>query len=260
MRSRTPVSIKILRRNRASMKFLILVGIILVTALVLYHMRMGRVFPAQVILTGESIPDECENKTYVADRAEYIVEGIVEKAIVEEGIRPPTYIIKVESSIKGDIKEKEIQLVDQDCSYGFFEEGEKVRIYFEKRNGEFVITCGVFGIEDKFPPFRVIESYTVTKECENKTYVADRAEYIVEGIVEKIIAIFPRGRKSPTYYYIIEIESSIKGDIKEGKIQLVGGLHKFLEEGEKVKIYFEERNGKFFTTCGGFGIEKKPKG
>jgi hypothetical protein len=135
------------------MKPLILVGIILVTALVLYHMRW-RVFPAQVILTGESIPGECENKIYVADRA----------------------------------------------------------------------------------------------------------EYIVEGIVEKIIAIFPRGRKSPTYYYIIEIESGIKGDIKEGKIQLVGGLHKFLEEGEKVKIYFEERNGKFFTTCGGFGIEKIPKG
>ena len=250
---------KILHRNRASMKLLILVGTILVTALVLYYMRIEIVFPVQVILTSESIPGECKNKTYIADRAEYIVEGVVEKAIVEEGLRPPTYIIKIESSIKGDIKEGEIQLVDQDCSYGFLKEGEKVRIYFEKRNDDFFITCGVFGIEDKFPPFRVMESYAMTKECENKTYVANKADYIVEGVVEKIIAIFPKGRKTPTYYYVIKIESSIKGDIKEGEIQLVDGLHKFLEEGERVRIYFEKRDGKFFTTCGGFGIEKIPK-
>ena len=116
----------------------------------------------------------------------------------------------------------------------------------------------------------------ITPQCKNRTYINDTADYIIEGTVERIKVEHPGGRKTPiTYitYNNIKIEKYIKGDIKKSEIQIVvdwtllGAIHTQLgaipdylypsfHEGEKVRIYFEKRNDKFFITCNVFGIEK----
>jgi|GEM_PF-3938724 len=169
-------------KERISIRSLILVGVVLVTAFALLY-YMGRIFPTWVILTSELTP-ECENKTYVTDRADYIVEGVVEKVKIEHpgGVEIPDYyvVVKVEKFIKGRLDTDRIQVV----FYGstryevlsilskilspeeikqrfswideigvYFREGERVRICFEKGKGNFFITnkffttCSVFGIE-----------------------------------------------------------------------------------------------------------------
>jgi hypothetical protein len=182
MRSGTSTGIKILHKDvhvsMKSLRKLILVGIVLVITLIIFYAEKGKFSPAQVILTDELIP-ECKNKTYVAYRAEYVIEGVVEKVKSEHlgGIEIPDYYVdvKIEKFIKGKPKADRIQVVlhgstrykvraillriqsPEEIEERFpwiyhvdaipFREGERVKIYFEKRNGDFLITCSVFGIE-----------------------------------------------------------------------------------------------------------------
>jgi hypothetical protein len=122
-------------------------------------------------------------------------------------------------------------------------------------------------------PIQVMFTSEITPQCKDRAYVDDTADYIIEGTVERIKVEHPGGRKTPITYNNVKIEKYIKGDIKKSEIQIVvdwaqlGAIHTQLgaipdylypsfHEGERVRIYFEMRNEKYFITCSVFGIEK----
>jgi len=107
---------------------------------------------------------ECTDKSYITQTADYIVEGTVEE--VESrwnegrtGIFTYTDLI-IENYVKGaPFAENTLQIVTPGGTVGeitqavedqpIFHEGKKVRIYFQEANGEFSIVCGPFGVEER---------------------------------------------------------------------------------------------------------------
>lgn len=120
-------------------------------------------------------------------------------------------------------------------------------------------------------PLQVMLTSEIMPQCRDRAYVADTADYIIEGTVERIKFEHPREIEVADTYNDVKIEKFIKGDLKSSEIQVViygdvleriynqfGEIIDYppLHEGEKVRIYFEKRNDKFFITCSIFGIEK----
>lgn len=106
---------------------------------------------------------ECGDRNYITDTADYIVEGTVEKVESkwnEEMTSIFTYSdLSVAKYVKGaPFAENRIQIVTPGGTVGevsqwvedqpIFHEGKKVRIYFQKLDGEFSIVCGQFGVEE----------------------------------------------------------------------------------------------------------------
>jgi len=106
---------------------------------------------------------ECQDKQYIISTADYIVEGIVER--VESNWNEDKSAIftdtnlSIEKYVKGaPFTENELQIVTPGGTVGditqvvedqpIFHEGKRVRIYFQKIDGEFHIVCTQFGVED----------------------------------------------------------------------------------------------------------------
>lgn len=103
---------------------------------------------------------ECSDKEYIAKITDYIIEGTVEKAESkwnEEKTSIFTYTdLKIKKYVKGNpFTENKLQIITSGGTVGkisqgiedqpIFHQGKKVRIYFEKTNGEFSIVCGAMG-------------------------------------------------------------------------------------------------------------------
>ncbi len=107
---------------------------------------------------------ECTDKSYITQTADYIVEGTVEKVEsrwneARTGIFTYTDL-RIENYVKGTpFNENTLQIVTPGGTVGeisqavedqpIFHEGKKVRIYFQAVNGEFSIVCGQFGVEER---------------------------------------------------------------------------------------------------------------
>ena len=106
---------------------------------------------------------ECQDKQYIISTADYIVEGIVER--VESNWNEDKSAIftrtnlSIEKYVKGaPLARNEIQIVTPGGTVGditqvvedqpIFHEGKRVRIYFQKIDGEFHIVCAQFGVEE----------------------------------------------------------------------------------------------------------------
>ena len=117
---------------------------------------------------------ECANKSYITETADYIIEGTVEKVESkwnEERTSIFTHTdLRIEKYVKGTpFPEDKLQIITTGGTVGeitqvvedqvIFHEGKKVRIYFQKTNGEFSIVCAYFGVEE-------VDSYLPSKSTE----------------------------------------------------------------------------------------------
>ena len=110
---------------------------------------------------------ECGDKNYVARVSDYIIEGRVEKVEAmwnQDKSQILTYTnLSIEKYVKGaPFPQKKLKIVTAGGTVGeisqwvedqpIFHEGKRVRIYFEKLDGEFAIVCAQFGVEDLDSP------------------------------------------------------------------------------------------------------------
>jgi uncharacterized protein YodC (DUF2158 family) len=106
-------------------------------------------------------------------------------------------------------------------------------------------------------------------ECADEAYRTEKADYIIEGTVEKVECKWNQGRVGIFTYTDLRIEKYVKGTpFAENKLQIVtsggtvGEMSQWVEdqsifhEGKRVRIYFEEVNGEFLIVCGQFGVEE----
>ena len=106
---------------------------------------------------------ECSNKSYITESADYIIEGTVEKVESkwnEKRTSIFTYTdLRIEKYVKGTpFTEDKLQIVTPGGTVGeisqwvedqpIFNEGKKVRIYFQEMKGEFSIVCAQMGVEE----------------------------------------------------------------------------------------------------------------
>jgi hypothetical protein len=107
-------------------------------------------------------------------------------------------------------------------------------------------------------------------ECADESYRAEKADYIIEGTVEKVESRWNEDKTNIFTYTDLRIEKYVKGrSFAENNLRIVtpggtvGEISQWVEdqpifhEGEKVRIYFEEVNGGFFIVCGQFGVEER---
>jgi hypothetical protein len=107
-------------------------------------------------------------------------------------------------------------------------------------------------------------------ECADEAYRTEKADYIIEGTVEKVESRWNQERTSIFTYTDLRIEKYVKGaSFAQSKLQIVtpggtvGEIGQWVEdqpifhEGKKVRIYFEEVNGEFFIVCARFGVEER---
>ena len=110
----------------------------------------------------------------------------------------------------------------------------------------------------------------LVKECADEAYRTEKADYIIEGTVEKVESRWNQERTGIFTYTELTIEKYVKGaPFAEDKIQIVtpggtvGEISQWVEdqpifhEGKRVRIYFEEVNGEFFIVCSQFGVEER---
>ena len=107
-------------------------------------------------------------------------------------------------------------------------------------------------------------------ECADKTYRTEKADYTIEGTVEKVESRWNQERTGIFTYTELTIEKYVKGaPLAENKLQIVtpggtvGEVSQWVEdqpifhEGKRIRIYFEEVNGEFLIVCGQFGVEER---
>lgn len=120
-------------------------------------------------------------------------------------------------------------------------------------------------------------------QCADKNYITNTADYIIEGIVEKVEGKC-KCRENTTQiltYTDLKIEMYIKGtSFETNKLQIItpGGCCIIEEEGcygavgertcasvedqpifhedKRVRIYFQERDGEFSIVCAQMGVEE----
>ena len=110
-------------------------------------------------------------------------------------------------------------------------------------------------------------------ECADQSYVAEIADYIIEGIVDKVESKWNEEKTSIFTYADLSIENYLKGiPFATAKLQIitpggiVGEISQWVEEqpifsqGKAVRIYLQETNGVFSIVCGGSGISEAKDG
>ncbi|MFC1663799.1 hypothetical protein ACFL0A_01610 [Patescibacteria group bacterium] len=106
------------------------------------------------------LPIECMDRNYISDKADYIIEGTVEKVEVKEVNKGEIFTysdILIEKYLEGTpFDSDKMQIVtpggciEEICLWiedqPIFNEGKKVRIYLQETNGEFSIVCAHSGV------------------------------------------------------------------------------------------------------------------
>jgi hypothetical protein len=110
----------------------------------------------------------------------------------------------------------------------------------------------------------------LVKECADEAYRTEKADYIIEGTVEKVESRWNEDRTNIFTYTDLRIEKYIKGaPFAENNLQIVtpggtvGEISQWVEdqpifhEGKRVRIYLEEVSGEFFIVCSQFGVKER---
>lgn len=164
---------KLLYRLLAVAVAVLAIGLFVLPELTATPTTEGTIVVNQSGGAGTLVAAECLNESYITEKADYIIEGTVEKVESkwsEERTLFPyihgtiifTYTdLKIERYIKGEpFTEDKLRIVtpggkmgENEISLGvedqpIFHEGEKVRIYFREENGEFSIVCGYYGVKE----------------------------------------------------------------------------------------------------------------
>lgn len=110
---------------------------------------------------------ECGERDYVTRMSDYIIEGKIEKVEAAWNQDKSQILTRtdltIEKYVKGEpFPQNKLQIVTPGGTVGeisqwvedqpIFHEGKRVRIYFEKIDGEFAIVCAQFGVEDVDSP------------------------------------------------------------------------------------------------------------
>ena len=108
------------------------------------------------------------------------------------------------------------------------------------------------------------------QECMDQSYIAQTADYIIEGMVEKVESRWNDAKTSIFTYSDVAIDTYVKGaPFPVNKLQIVtpggtvGDITQAVEdqpifhEGKKVTIYLEQVNGNYVIVCGRFGVVEK---
>jgi len=106
-------------------------------------------------------------------------------------------------------------------------------------------------------------------ECQDKQYIISTADYIVEGIVEKVESSWNEDKSAIFTYTNLSIEKYVKGaSFAQNELQIVtpggtvGDITQVVEdqplfhEGKRVRIYFQDVDGEFHIVCAQFGVEE----
>ena len=107
------------------------------------------------------------------------------------------------------------------------------------------------------------------EECGDKQNLINGADYIVEGVVERVESKWNEDKSLIFTYTDLLIEKYVKGaPFAENKLQVVtlGGEvgdiglgvedQPIFHEGKRVRLYFQERDGEFGIICAHFGVEE----
>lgn len=114
---------------------------------------------------------ECADRDYITDTADYIIEGVVEKAEAgwnEQKSYINTHVdFSIEKYVKGKSFGDKLQLqVSGGCVGGIcqsssedvtFKQGDHLRLYLHKTETEFWIVCAHSGVEQIYPIEEVIK-------------------------------------------------------------------------------------------------------
>jgi len=110
-----------------------------------------------------SLIEECGNRSYITETADYIIEGTIEHVESkwdEAHTNIFTYTdLHIETYVKGTpFQDDTLQIVTPGGTVDdltssvedqpIFHEGKSVRIYFVEENGEFSIFCSQMGVEE----------------------------------------------------------------------------------------------------------------
>jgi len=106
-------------------------------------------------------------------------------------------------------------------------------------------------------------------QCVDRSYVAQSADYIIEGTVLKVESQWNDAKTSIYTYSTFQIDNYVKGaPFAQNEIQIVtpggtvGDITQAVEdqpifhEGSKARIYLEEVNGQYHIVCGPMGVEQ----
>lgn len=141
-----------------------------------------------------------------------------------------------------------------------------------------VVGIGLF-VLNKFPTTPMPEGQIIVRqsggagllivECADKSYITEKADYIIEGTVEKVESKWDEERTSIFTYTDLKIEKYVKGAlITKDKLKIVtsggtvGEISQWVEdqpifhEGKEVRIYFQKTNSEFSIVCAQMGVEE----
>ncbi|MBM3173176.1 MAG: hypothetical protein FJZ85_05635 [Chloroflexi bacterium] len=106
-------------------------------------------------------------------------------------------------------------------------------------------------------------------ECQDKQYIISTADYIIDGVVERVESKWNEDKSAISTYTSLSIEKYVKGTpfaVEELEIVTPGGTvgnitqvvedQPIFHEGKRVRIYFQEIDGEFRIVCGRFGVEE----
>ena len=106
-------------------------------------------------------------------------------------------------------------------------------------------------------------------ECRDKQYIINTADYIIEGIVERVESNWNEGKSGIFTTTNLSIEKYVKGaPFAQSELQIVtpggtvGDITQLVEdqpifhEGKRVVIYFQKTDGEFHIVCARFGVEE----
>jgi hypothetical protein len=105
-------------------------------------------------------------------------------------------------------------------------------------------------------------------ECQDRQYIINTADYIVEGTVRGVESKWNEDKSSILTYTDLSIENYVKGvPFAQDRLQIitpggtVGDITQVVEdqpifhEGKRVRIYFQEIDGEFHIVCAQCGVE-----
>jgi hypothetical protein len=105
-------------------------------------------------------------------------------------------------------------------------------------------------------------------ECGDRDYIARVSDYIIEGSVEKVEAMWNQDKSQILTYTDLSIEKYLKGaPFPQKKLKIVtpggtvGEISQWVEdqpifhEGKRVRSDFETIDGEFAIDCAQFGVE-----
>ena len=144
-----------------------------------------------------------------------------------------------------------------------------VSLFYQLKDSEFTIAWKspfIQGREDWQPAVDKteekiivgIEAGPIARECFNKSYLIETADYIIEGTIEKVDE--KRDMETGIYSYVyLTSEKYLKGEpLPANKFQINVTVRAPLtfHEGEKVRIYFKRSEERFLIFCGHYGVEE----